>query len=248
MSRYIGLSRYADAAQLEKTEKVKFGRSKVECYVVQLPIKRAKHKLFIASDSYLVLRHIEEDEQANREIRFDNEFKSISLETPPPDVFEFQPPSGSKQTEDILLPSERNMSLVGKMAVDFTLKNLDGVPVHLADLRGKIVLLDFWASWCPPCRAELPTIEAISKKYSDRNVAVFGVNDEAARTATTFLEKTHPNLQSLHDEGGKIYRTYGAYSIPTVLVINPEGKIVAHFVGERSEGDLVSALKQAGLN
>lgn len=248
VTRYIGLGRYANEAELEKTEKVKINGSKVECYVIRLATKGSKHKIYIARDSFLVARHIEVQPRGNGEVVFLTEYKTISLGTPANAVFEFDPPSGSKEVADVMLPSERNMSLVGKAAVDFTLKNLDGTPVHLSELRGKIVLLDFWATWCPPCRHELPSIESISKKYSDRNVTVLGVNDEESSTAKRFLAKYHPDLQTLHDAGGKVHHIYGCNAIPTVLIINPEGKIVAHYVGERQETELVAALKQAGMN
>ncbi len=247
ISRYIGLIRYATVSELEKTEKAKFNGSKVECYVVRVAIKGSTHKIFVASDTFLVVRHVEIQSKASGQVQFSTEYKTVSLDMPPPEVFEFEPPSGSKEVATVLLPSERNMSLVGKTAVDFTLKSLDGASVHLAELRGKVVLLDFWATWCPPCRRELPTIEAISRKYSDRNVAVFGVNDEDASTAKHFLEKNHPDLQTLHDASGKVFRTYGCHAIPTVLVIDPGGKIVAHFLGERPETELVAALKDAGM-
>ena len=248
VGRYIGLSRYANEAELEKTEKVKINGSKVECYIIRLAIKGSKHKIYIASDSFLVARHIETQPRRNGEVEFLTEYKAISLGTPANDVFEFDPPSGCREVANIMLPSERNMSLVGKTAVDFTLKKLDGTPVRLSELRGKIVLLDFWATWCPPCRHELPTIEAISRKYSDRNVAVLGVNDEESSTAKRFLAQYHPYLETLHDAGGKVHHIYGCNAIPTVLIIDPQGKIVAHYVGERQETELVAALKQAGMN
>ena len=87
----------------------------------------------------------------------------------------------------------------------------------------------------------------MSRKYKDHNVVVFGVNDEDPKTARRFLEQKHPDLATLTDEKGKVHRLYGCYSIPTVMVIDPAGKVVAPFVGERQEGELVAALKQAGL-
>ena len=175
------------------------------------------------------------------------EYTKIEAEAPGPDNFSFIAGRGNREASDVSLPSERNVSLVGTRASDFTLKSLDGTSVHLAELQGKIVLLDFWATWCPPCRRELPTIEALSRKYKDQGVLVYGVNNEDAKTAKTFLAQHHPDLATLHDEKGKVSRVYGCYSIPTVMVIDRTGTVVAHFIGERQESELVAALKQAGM-
>ncbi len=249
VARYTVLARYASVATWEKSDKVKFNGNKVECYVIRIPTGGAISHLYVAKDSFLVLRHSEVQTAKNGtrvEIRTD--YKKISEDVPAADLFEFQPANGSREVADVSLPSERNVSWAGRQAADFTLKTIDGSPVHLAELRGKVVLLDFWATWCPPCRHELPTIEALSRKYKDRNVLVFGINDEEVQTAKRFLEKNHPDLATLHDAQGKVHRLYGCHAIPTVLIIDPAGKVVAHFVGERPESDLVAALKQAGMN
>jgi peroxiredoxin len=241
------LARYAGSALLEKSVKLKLNGGKVECYALRLEIKGETHELFITTDTFLVARHIEKQQKSNMEAQFTTDYKTISLDTPRPELFEFQPPAGMKEVALLLLPSERNRSLVGKTELDFTLKSLDGTPVRLTDLRGKVVLLDFWATWCGPCRYELPSIEAISKKYSERNVVVYGVNNEDASKVKHFLDQNHPALATLHDEGGKVHRMYGCRAFPTVLIISPDGKIAAHFVGVRSETELVAALKDAGL-
>ncbi len=248
VTRYSGLTRYAGIATIDKNDKLKFNGSKVECYVLTIPVKESKNRLYVAKDSFLIVRHVEVSTKNGGEMQIRTDYNSVGEGAPPADLFEFQPPNGSKEVSDVSLPSERNLSLVGRQAADFTLKTVDGSPVRLADLRGKIVLLDFWATWCPPCRHELPTIEALSRKYKDRNVLVFGINDEEVKTAKRFLEQHHPDLETLHDGEGKVHRLYGCYSIPTVMVIDPAGKIVAHFVGERPESELVAALKQAGMN
>ncbi len=249
VTRYAGLYRYSDAVLEDKTEKIKFNGNKVDCYVIRIVTKTSANRLFIAKDGLLVLRHIELQKLNNgTQAETTTDYRKISEGVPPPDLFEFQPENGSEEVADVLLPSERNASLVGQLAADFTLKTLDGSSVHLSSLRGKIVLLDFWATWCLPCRRELPAVEAISRKYKDRNVLVFGVNDEDTATAKRFLEKYHPDLATLHDGDKKVHKLYGCYAIPTVLVIDPEGKIAAQFVGGRQETELVAALKQAGMN
>ena len=74
-----------------------------------------------------------------------------------------------------------------------------------------------------------------------------GINSEDVSTAKHFLEKNHPDLETLHDGGHKVSNTYGCSAIPTVVVIDPTGKVAAHFVGQRSADVLVAALKQAGM-
>ncbi|MBV9613695.1 MAG: TlpA family protein disulfide reductase [Acidobacteriaceae bacterium] len=248
VTRYTNLQRYAAAATLEKNDKVKLGGNKVECFVISIPTSTSSIRLYIAKDSLLILRHVEKRRMENgmlAEVHI--ELKQISEGAPGSDLFEFQPSEGSREVADVSLPSESNASWVGRKAADFTLKTVDGATVHLADLRGKVVLLDFWATWCPPCRAELPRIEAISRKYGDRNVVILGVNDEDLRTVKGFL-KSHSDLTTLHDGDRKVHKLYGCRAIPTVLVLDPEGKVVAHFVGGRSESELLAALKQAGMN
>jgi peroxiredoxin len=248
VKRYTGLERYAGAAQVEGETKLKLNGDKVDCLIVRIPGKQADSRLFLATESGFVVRHIESmHEKDGSQVKVTTDFARIDVEKPPAQLFTFAPLKGGKEVSDVSLPSERNVSLVGQRAADFTLTTLDGTPVHLAELQGKVVLLDFWASWCPPCRHELPTIEALSRRYKDKNVVVLGINDEDQKTARKFLEQHHPDLATLHDEKAKVERMYGCYAIPTVMVINRSGKIVAHFVGERSENELVAALKQAGM-
>ena len=247
VTRYTGLERYAKVAQMEKSEKLKQNGSKVECVAIHIALPGSDNRIFIARDSGFVVRHIESLDSGKQHSQITTDYTRIEPGQPSPDNFDFVASRGSKEVSDFVLPSERNMSWVGQPAADFTFKNLEGASVRLAELQGKIVLLDFWATWCPPCRRELPTIAALSRQYTDQGVVVLGVNDEDAKTARNFLEAHHPDLATLHDAGGKIHRLYGAYSIPTVLVIDRKGTVVAHFVGERQKSDLVTALKRAGM-
>ncbi len=248
VKRYTGLDRYGSIAQIEGETKLKLNGEKVDCVIVHVPGKKTDNRLFLATESGFIVRHIESiHDNDGSQVKLTTDYVRIDIEKPPSQLFAFEPLKGGKEVSDVSLPSERNVSLVGQRAADFTLPNLDGTAVHLADLQGKVVILDFWASWCPPCRRELPTIEALSRKYKDKNVVVLGINNEDQKTARKFLEQHHPDLTTLHDEKAKVERMYGCYAIPTVMVINPSGKIVAHFVGERSENELVAALKQAGM-
>lgn len=245
--RYAGMERYAASAQIEKETKVKWNGAKAECFVLHIVTGESDNRLFVEKNTYFVVRHIENIKgKANESIQIAIDYKTVDRTPPPPGAFDFAEASSGKQVAEVSLPSERNVSLVGQHAADFTLNDLGGTRVHLAELQGKPVLLDFWATWCPPCRRELPIIESLSRRYAGK-LAVYGINDEDAKIAKRYLDAHHPELATLHDEKAKVAHTYGCSSIPTVIILDRTGKVIAHFIGTREESDLVAALKQAGL-
>ncbi len=123
-------------------------------------------------------------------------------------------------------------ALVGKPAPDFTLKDLDGKDVHLAELKGHVVVLDFWATWCPPCRAGLPYIDKLHAEFSPRGAKVFGVNEqESAPEVNKFREQTKLSLPVLFDGDGKVGGLYGVTGIPTTVVIGADGIVRKVTVG-----------------
>ena len=117
-------------------------------------------------------------------------------------------------------------------APDFTLTLSDGRVVKLSDYRGKAVVINFWASWCAPCRAEAPTLEETHKRYADRGVIILGISlwdtEEAAAEFRKVYGQTYP---SGVDPNGKIAIEYGVSGIPETYFITPEGMIAAKFVG-----------------
>ena len=127
----------------------------------------------------------------------------------------------------------------GKEAPDFTLNDINGKPFSLSSLRGKYVVLDFWASWCPDCRKEAPAVVELYKKYSDKGVAFVGVsmdtNVEAWRAACEKYGITYPQVSELkkfHDT--EISKAYGVKWIPSIVVIDQDGKVaLATVVTER---------------
>jgi peroxiredoxin len=123
-------------------------------------------------------------------------------------------------------------SFAGEPAPDFGLPDLDGKSVTLSDLRGKVVLLTFWASWCPPCRQEMPSMNRLYLTLRGEEFTVLGVNIEtnpaAARRFVDDLELAFPVLL---DSATKVRNQYRIYNIPQSFLVDKNGRIVKHLVG-----------------
>ena len=190
--------------------------------------------------------HTEKSETIS--IRAVIEFSTFSLDEPASeDLFTFDPPKKAKQVEELAIPGQSGSALLNHPAPDFEARTIAGEKVKLSELQGKVVMLDFWASWCPPCRAELPAVAKIYNEYRDKGLVVYGVNDEGHATARKYLDKAGLTLPTLDDSSEKAHRMYRVSAIPTVFVIGADGKVVKWFRGGRSEESLLAALKSAGV-
>ncbi|MCD6326255.1 TlpA family protein disulfide reductase [bacterium] len=121
----------------------------------------------------------------------------------------------------------------GKLAPNFKLKSLKGDVVELKSLRGKVVVIDFWATWCPPCKITLPLVNNIYKKTRGKEVEVLGINLDRGSISKvkSFIKKGNLSMPILIDEGGKISTKYGVRGIPTLVVIDQDGHIYDKHVG-----------------
>jgi len=137
-------------------------------------------------------------------------------------------------------------------AADFTLMSLDGEEISLSDFKGKVVILDFWATWCPPCVKEIPHFNELAKEYEDDGLVVFGVSvDRDGAPAVEKFTKTRIPINYplvLYDKA--TYDTYQMYlpadrrgGIPFTFVIDREGNIREHYVGYRPKEEFVKAIK-----
>lgn len=120
----------------------------------------------------------------------------------------------------------------GLPAPPFQLTTLDGQPIDLAQQLGKnVLLLDFWATWCPPCRKGLPVIDRLAKEFQDRGVAVYGVNSESPGLVKEFLKKQGLSLAVLTDPSKKVFEQYNVRGIPQTVLIGKDGIIRNVHVG-----------------
>ncbi len=121
----------------------------------------------------------------------------------------------------------------GMVAPEVNLKTLDGAPVSLSQYRGKVVILNFWATWCPPCRAEKPSMEKLYGMFPDGELVMLAVNveEDGARTVPAFLQDNPHSFPILLDPGAKAQRAYGVFRFPESFIIGRDGQVVDKVVG-----------------
>ncbi|HSO28936.1 MAG TPA: TlpA disulfide reductase family protein [Candidatus Sulfomarinibacteraceae bacterium] len=114
----------------------------------------------------------------------------------------------------------------------FTLADLDGAPVRLADLRGRGVWVNFWASWCPPCQAETPTLREIDERYRDRGLSLVAIQvQQTVEDGRSYAERYGLEYTIGADVSAAVFRTYRVYALPTQFFIDPDGVIRAEVNG-----------------
>ncbi|MDA0989062.1 MAG: TlpA disulfide reductase family protein [Chloroflexi bacterium] len=137
------------------------------------------------------------------------------------------------------------VSIQERPAPDFTLDLLDGGTITLSDLKGKLVLVDFWASWCPPCREEAPGLAQVYKEYKDRGVEFIGISVwDRVNDAKDYVQRFGITYLSGLDSKGTILVDYGVRGIPEKFFINPEGQLIAKFIGPSDVDGLWETLDQ----
>lgn len=138
----------------------------------------------------------------------------------------------------------------GDLAPDIVGKDADGKDVKLSDHRGKVVLVNFWGTWCPPCREEIPhEIEGMTQTYRGRPFTIFGVAQDKPETLQTFLRTQPLPWPNLADGTGRVGRDWDVQGFPSYLLVDPKGVIVRSWVsGARSKTvwtEVEQAVKEA---
>ena len=133
----------------------------------------------------------------------------------------------------------------GNLASGFTLEALDGSSVSLGEYRGNVVLINFWATWCPPCRAEIPDIEKAYQARQDDGFVVLGVNVEEPREAVApFVEAMGMTYPVVLDEDGQVLKMYRAIGLPMSVLLDQDGVIQVRHVGVLTMEQLEDYLAQ----
>lgn len=131
--------------------------------------------------------------------------------------------------------------------VDFTLTDLNGKPWTLKELKGKVVMLNFWATWCPPCRKEMPDLENLYKQFEPQGLVILGISDDDPQKVRQFVQKEGTSYPVLLDAGSKVNGLLHIQGIPKTFVYDREGKIVAQSIDMRTRGQFLEMLGRAGL-
>lgn len=125
-------------------------------------------------------------------------------------------------------------SLIGSRAPEFAQRDINGRYVSITSLRGKVIVLNFWATWCPPCKKEIPGLDRLYGDYRSQGLEVVAVStDSSERGIKEFLKETPLSYRILRDGDGKISRLYGVYSLPTTFIVDRSGIVIKHFIGEQ---------------
>ena len=135
----------------------------------------------------------------------------------------------------------------GDPAPDIEVVSLKGERVRLSSLRGKVVLLDFWASWCAPCIEGLPITDKLYKEFKGKGLVVLPISDEDAKTVAAFVKKQGYSFTPYLDPNRTANAAYKIEGIPTTVVIDPKGKISSYTIGLDTEENMRAALALAGM-
>ncbi len=165
----------------------------------------------------------------------------------PADAFTFTPPAGA--TEQSSNASDPRTTFVGHPAPDFKLRGLDGAQTQLSALKGQVVLLDFWATWCGPCRSTMPKLNSLSRKFKKQDVVIMGIDDnEDEQTVRDFIRTNHyeyPILLSTR-RADAVIESYSVHALPTLVLIDRNGTVADYKIGygHETEEDLRTDLER----
>ena len=134
-----------------------------------------------------------------------------------------------------------------RQQADFTLTDLSGKRWTLKDLKGSVVAVNFWATWCPPCRKEMPDLDALYQRFKDQGFVVLAISDEDADKVKPYIDHAKVSYPILLDPGGAVARRFEISGIPKTFVYDRDGKLVAQSIDMRTQRQFLEMLAQAGL-
>jgi thiol-disulfide isomerase/thioredoxin len=247
LGAYVWLGRIREPAKIVRQERL----GAADCTVVRIGREGGYTRtLWIDSKTDMIWKE-ELNEASTTETvpsrKIEIRFTVVNTqETFAPELFVFDP--SKTQAKDRREQQQKAaVTTAGSEAPDFTLRDLEGKEVRLSELRGKAVLLDFWATWCAPCRAVMPVVELLHREFKDKGLAVFGVDDEDPQVVGKFLQKFGYTLPTLLDPDKQVASKFEVGGIPTTILIDKQGKIALFKIESGTYEELRDALRAQGI-
>jgi peroxiredoxin len=159
---------------------------------------------------------------------------------------------GVKATLDDPLFAKADQVLIAHEAdvqkADFTLKDLHNKTFTLSQLRGKVVMVNFWATWCPPCRLEMPDLDKIYTHFEPQGLVILSITDEDGFKVNTFINNKNYHPPVLLDPGGAVHKTFHIEGIPKTFIFNRDGKLVAETIDQCTGMQFLKLLAKTDLH
>lgn len=131
--------------------------------------------------------------------------------------------------------------------VDFTLTDINGTSWTLSSLHGKVVLVNFWATWCPPCKKEMPDLQTLYNRFEDQGFVILSISDETSDKVKPFIADHHYTWPVLLDPGRKVNDLYRVLGIPKSFLYNRKGQLIGQTIDMRTQAQFLELLATAGL-
>jgi len=132
--------------------------------------------------------------------------------------------------------------------LNFTLTDLQGKSWTLQALRGKVVLVNFWATWCQPCRREMPDLDALYQRFKDQGLVVLAISDEEAGKINELLAEKKVSYPILLDPGSRVYKLFRLDGIPKSFIYDRDGQLVSQAIDMRTQKQFLELLARAGVH
>jgi thiol-disulfide isomerase/thioredoxin len=268
MGSLADVSKALGAGKTLREESIEIDGSKYSCWVVETRIEKLKLPQPEGAEltDGVITHWIDKDLKIERQMTLSGNMqggpiaapvevkqkvvnRAIKLDVELPDsLFRFTPPEGAKEVADFVVPGMKTPNMVGKPAPAFRVKSLTGETFDLASLKGKAVLLDFWATWCGPCRKEMPTMEKVYQELKANGLVVLGLNvGEDRATVEKFLKTAKVSYPIALTADTDVVSTFEVTAYPTYVVIDRAGNIAAYQVGSAGEAALRDTLAKGGI-
>jgi len=241
LHRFVALAKTVQDPAIAKQQDFELGREQTPGYLIRAHDHGSEIELLVDQRRFVVLQYKERSKSPDTQIEITVKLVELNQEVGD-SLFHFEPDPGWTEVETAAPAGESHPIQNGERAADFSVKTLDGESLGLQSLHGSVVVLDFWATWCGPCRVEFPAIEKMRAEFGGA-VRFYGVSDESPATVKKFVEEQRYQMPMLLDSNREMHRRYGIHKIPVLFVIDRDSVVRRQFIGTQNESELREAIR-----